>query len=190
MPKKPTSPRIRLKVLCSRLGVDYNESRYALTRGILPRGIEPEPGRGKHRWFDASQAFYLAIALKLKAAGLHTSLAADLSQWSRHVQGYSANLGWDHNFAPFAGQLHTAHQWFLDVGDGRYVRLATDANPSYDGLYETPWVDMKTRKECEVARPAVIFRIDIALVALLLIDPGDDAVGPSSDAPRTAKSLS
>ena len=175
MAKNPASKRIRLKDLCARLGVDYDESRYALTRGILPKGVEAEPGKGNHRWFDPSQAFYLAVALKLKAAGLPTPLAANLSKWSRHIQGYAANFSWDPGFAPFMGQFQTTRQWFLDVGDGRYVRLATDARPSHMGLFETRWVELDSRKECRDAKPTIMVRIDIAAIAKLLSDPVSDA---------------
>ena len=157
---------LKLKELCQRLAVDYDQARYTLARGMLPKAIAAlEPGRGNHRVFDASQAFYLAVCLKLKEAGVNTTLAAQIADWSRKVQGISQNLGWDHEFAPFAGKFETTHQWYLDVGDARFVRLVTDANPSQEGLAVMPWTEMATRKLCKAARPAVVFRVDIGLVA-------------------------
>lgn len=70
---------IKLNSLCSRLGVSYRDARYALARGIIPKGIENEPGRGNHRVFDWNQAFHLAVVLKLKAAGMSTPLAGLVS---------------------------------------------------------------------------------------------------------------
>src|SRR5580765_7297437 len=116
-----TETGMKLQDLCERLGVEYDEARYTLARGILPKGIEADPGRGNHRLFDSSQAFYLAIVLKLKAAGINTPLAGKIAEWSRHVQSKSVNLGWDRSFAPFAGKLLTQHQWFIDVGDARFA---------------------------------------------------------------------
>ena len=67
----------KLREICERLEVDYDEARYTLARGVLPKAIvQPEPGRGNHRQFDSSQAFYLAVALQHKAAGSNTTLAA------------------------------------------------------------------------------------------------------------------
>jgi hypothetical protein len=156
----------KLRELCARLEVDYDEARYTLARGVLPKAIvQPEPGRGNHRQFDSSQAFYLAVALKLKAAGINTTLAAEISDWSRYVQGFAQNHGWDHRFAPFAGKLSTQHAWWVEVGDAKFVRLATDANPSCRGLYCTPWVEMQRRKECAQAQPAIVIRVDVAQIA-------------------------
>ena len=70
---------IKLRDLCARLGVDYDEARYALARGIVPQGIDREPGRGNHRLFTPPQAYLLAIALKLKAGGVQTPHAGRLA---------------------------------------------------------------------------------------------------------------
>ena len=129
------SPPIKLQKLCELLDVDYDQSRYALAQGILPKGVDAGPGRGHHRTFDAGQAFFLAIALKLKGVGISTSVAKQISEWSRGVQHMSSNLGWDPGFAPFSGLLHTERCWYLDIGDIRFVRLATDANPSEVGMH-------------------------------------------------------
>lgn len=160
---------IKLKDLCDRLAVDYDAARYTLARGILPKGVQGGPGRGNHRLFNHAQAFHLAVVLKLKAAGITTTVAGRISEWSRHVQGISCNRGWDPRFAPFAGKLQTDRQWFLEVGDAQYARIVTDANPSKTGLDHAPWVDMLVRRERPDARPAVIFRVDIALIAHCLV---------------------
>ena len=161
---------IKLKTLCERISVNYDEARYTLARGVLPKGVKGEPGRGNHRVFTDSQAFHLAVVLKLKAAGITTPLAATISEWSRRVQHMSVNLSWDPQFAPFAGKFTTERRWLVDIGDARFVRLGTDANPSGGGqLNVLPWVDMNTHKKCKSAQPAVIFRIDLVRIAELLI---------------------
>ena len=160
---------MKLQTLCQRLGVDYDDARYTLARGVLPKGVEGEPGRGNHRVFTDRQAFYLAVVLKLKAAGITTPLAATISEWSFQVQNMSVNLSGDPQFAPFAGQFKTKCRWLIDIGDARFVRLGTDANPRSGGrLKVLPWVDMITAKNCKSAQPTVVFRIDLARIAKLL----------------------
>ena len=63
-------PPLKLSEICSRIGTDYDDARNALANGLLPKGIDAKPGRGRHRQFDPWQAFTLAIALKAKDAGL------------------------------------------------------------------------------------------------------------------------
>jgi hypothetical protein len=158
---------IKLKDLCERLDVDYDEARYALARGGLTRHIaKRQPGRGNHRVFELDQAFYLAICLKLKAAGVHTPMAARIADWTRKIQQFAQNGNWDYQFAPFLGQLTTEHQWYLDVGDGSIVRIVTDAYPGNEGqLHITPWTDMASKTPCPDAKPSVIFRIDVSRIA-------------------------
>lgn len=160
---------IKLKSLCDRLGVSYRDARYALARGITPKGIENEPGRGNHRVFDWKQAFQLAVVLKLKAAGFHTPLAGLVSEFAARIEGLSVNLAWDPGFAPLRGKFETKHRWYLDVGDGRFVRHVTDASPRKGGaLEEIEWVDLRTRRLATSAEPVVVVRIDLGLIAKLL----------------------
>ena len=162
-------PGLKLNEICRRIGVDYDDARYVLAKGVLPDSVvESAPGRGNHRVFDDHQAFKLAVILMLRAGGVSTTVARNIADWSRAVQGMSANLGWDPEFAPFAGMLHSDKEWYLDVGDVRFARVVTNANPSLDGYEVTPWVDMTTRRKHLSARPAVIFRIDIVRIAQLL----------------------
>jgi DNA-binding transcriptional MerR regulator len=162
---------LKLKEICQRLGVDYDDARYTLAKGVLPDGVAADPGKGNHRLFEDRQAFMLAIILKLRAAGVSTAVAKDVAEWSRHVQGLAVNLGWDWNFAPFAGKLHSEKEWYLDVGDKKYARIVTNAQPSKEGYEITPWVDMTNRREQKSARPAIIFRVDIVRIAELLAGP-------------------
>lgn len=162
---------LKLKEICQRLDVDYDDARYLLAKGALPDGIAADPGKGNHRVFEARQAFMLAIVLKLRAVGVSTAVAKDIAEWSPHVQGLAVNLGWDWNFAPFAGKLHSEQEWYLDVGDMNYARIVTNAHPSKDGYEITPWVDMTNRRKDKNARPAIIFRVDMVRIAELLDSP-------------------
>lgn len=156
---------IKLQDLCKRLNLPYDDARYVLARGALPPGMDPEPGRGNHRLFNPSQAFHLAVVLKLKAVGVQVPEAIKISEWIYAVQGYSVNLGWDWQFRPLQGRMRTEQNWFLDVGDSKYVRVVTDANPSKPGLSTDPWTEMSARKVCQTARPSIIIRVDIAEIA-------------------------
>jgi hypothetical protein len=106
------SPELQLKLraLCDRIGVNYRDARYVLAHGMVPRGIDSDPGRGNHRVFNQWEAFWLAIVLKLKSAGVKPKLAAEMAGWSDRVKGLAVNLGWDRHFSPFDGQLATEKQ--------------------------------------------------------------------------------
>ena len=54
--------------LCERLDVSYRDARYVLEEGILPKGVDENPGKGDHRDLTNDQAFWLAIVLLLKAS--------------------------------------------------------------------------------------------------------------------------
>ena len=169
---KPDSPELQLKLrgLCDRIGANYRDARYVLAHGMIPEGADEKPGRGKHRVLGNRESFWLAIVLKLKAAGIKPKLAAEMASWSERVKGYAVNSGWDWNFSPFDGQLATEKQWCLDVGDAKFVCIRTDANPSGDGLVnETGWIDMKTRKRRDDVKPTVTVRIDLSQLSSQLL---------------------
>lgn len=172
---------IKLNVLCARLGVSYRDARYALARGITPKGVENDPGRGNHRLFNWAQAFELAVVLKLKAAGFHTPLAGMISKFAARIEGLSVGLAWDSEFAPLHGKFTTEHRWYFDIGDGRYVRHVTDASPRKGGsLEEIEWVDARNSRLARSAAPVVIVRIDLAQIARLLADEPTRPGRPSS----------
>ena len=161
---------LKLQEICRRLGTDYDQARNMLAKGVLPDGVAAEPGRGNHRVLESNQAFMIAIILKLRSVGVSTAVAKNIAQWSRQVQGMAVNLGWDWQFAPFAMQLHSEYLWYLDVGDARYTRIITTANPSNEGHEDPmPWFDMTRSGNRQVdVRPAIIFRVDIVRIAQLL----------------------
>jgi DNA-binding transcriptional MerR regulator len=161
----------KLQEICSHVHIDYDGARYALARGILPPGIDPDPGRGRHRVFSQEQSLYLATALKLKEAGLTLPRIQEIVPWTRKIQEWSCNGGFEPNFAPLTGGLQTQHQWFLDIGDGRYVRLRTDANPSKRGIEATPWTNTTSRQGAPDAKPLVIISLDIGEISRLLDSP-------------------
>lgn len=163
----------RLGDLCRLLEVSERHARYVCERGILPHGMAREPGSGNHRDLHAGQAFWLGIVLKLKAVGLRTKAATDIAEWATRVKGMTKNLVWDHGFSPFDGALESEHRWYLDVGDLRYVRFATDANPSkHDIVHEETWVDGKSRRLAPTAAPVVWIRVDLTALARLLREGG------------------
>ena len=160
---------LTLREFCDRIGVKYRDARYVLAHGMIPDGIDEEPGRGNHRTFNYRQSFWLAIVLKLKAAGIQPKLAADMAKWAERVKGFALNLGWDWNFSPFDGKFATEKQWYMEVGDAQFVRLLTDANPSREGVMdESGWVEMNSRKRRSAASPTVIVRIDLSSLSNLL----------------------
>jgi hypothetical protein len=167
----PAEP-IPLGELCRRLDVPYRQARYVLERGLLPEGVDPSPDRGHHRRLTPAQAFWLGIVLRLKLAAVQTPLAARVADFAaRAVRAVSRNANWDPRFAPFAGDLETQYRWYVDVGDLRYIRLVTDSCPSWDGLYEFPWLHVDRPEEAPGAAPAVLIRVDLGLIARRLRGP-------------------
>jgi hypothetical protein len=151
--------------MTTRLAVPYRQVRYVLEQGILPKGVNADPGRGDHRELDHAQAFWLAIVLKLKMSGLKTSMAKQVADFAEEgVRGIAANLNWDYRFNPFIGRFESENQWYVDIGDLEYVRMATDANPSHQGLYEFPWSKLGKCKTVGV-KPIVIIRLDLSELA-------------------------
>jgi hypothetical protein len=160
---------MRVGELARRLNVPYRHVRYALEQGIVPAGVEESPGRGEHRELDPAQAFWLAIVLKLKESGINAPLAGKIADFARAgVQGIGTNLSWEWSFNPFRGKFETENQWFVDIGDLKYVRMATTANPSHAGLYEFDWSLIGVRKTDPQAAPIVIIRLDISRLAQLV----------------------
>ena len=171
---KMESPELQLKLraFCDRIGANYRDARYVLAHGMVPEGVKTDPGRGKHRVFGDREAFWLAILLKLKAAGIKPKLAAEMASWSERIKEFTVNSGWDWRFSPFDGRLATEKKWCLEVGDASFVRFLTTASPTrsreelVDTLVdETGWVDMNSRKLRKDVEPTVTVRIDLSLLA-------------------------
>jgi len=165
---KQQAPRIRLQDLCARLEVPYRDARYFCEKSWLPEGVERDPGRGNHRQLTPAQAMWLGIVLKLKGSGVKPDKAAKIMTFAARIREFTRNSGWDWRFSPFDGKFETEHQWYIDVGDMKYVRIVTDACPSKQGLDATPWVDMDSRELAKNAKPIVQVRVDISALARLL----------------------
>jgi hypothetical protein len=161
---------LRLQELCQRLNVSYRDARYICERNWLPAGVAREPGRGNHRHLSPRQAIWLGIVLKLKACGVRTEKAAGIAAFAERVKGLTRNACWDWPFSPFDGAFDTSHQWLLEVGEMRFFRFVTDANPSHVGLHYTPWVDMDSRQLAADVSPIVRLQVDLSALARMLRD--------------------
>src|SRR5579862_6936237 len=160
---------MQLGELCQRLGIPSRQARYVLEEKLLPRGVDPTPDRGNHRQLTPAQVFWLGIVLKLKESGIRTPLAAQIAEYARQaVRGISRGLNWDPRFLPFDGELVTEHQWFLELGDLKYIRLVTDCCPSQDGLHEFDWTAVGQLKHIKGVMPVVVVRVDLTRLAEML----------------------
>lgn len=101
---KHSEEGLKLQAICERLGVDYDDARYTLAKGVIPKGVASGPGKGNHRVFGPREAFLVAIILKIRATGVSTAIAKRIAEWSSSIQLMAVNLGWDWNFAPFSGK--------------------------------------------------------------------------------------
>jgi DNA-binding transcriptional MerR regulator len=164
---------MRVGELAQRLGVPYRDVRYVLEQGVLPPGVEENPGRGEHRDLDAAQSFWLAIVLMLKRNGVRVPDAQRVADLARQgIRGVALNLGWEYPFDPFRGRFETENQWYIDIGDLQYIRVATTANPSFQGLYTFSWTAITTRKSAENAAPIVTLRLDVSRLARMMAGEG------------------
>lgn len=175
--KQLSRPRVesrefKLQDICRQLGVDYDGARYALAQRILPAGIDPEPGRGRHRVFTQVQAFYLATALKLKEAGLSLPRIRDIIPWTQTIHELSCKSYVTWKTASVTVRLQTHYHGFLDFGDGRFVRIRPDSISGKSQMEATPWVEMSSRREAPAARPSIVVAIDMGEIARLLDSAG------------------
>jgi hypothetical protein len=173
MEENPESPAtLGLADYCRRIEVSEREVRYALARGIVPPGMELSPGRGHHRQFDIRAAFWLAVVLRLKSAGIKTPLAGEI------VKCFAPLLGSTETFDLAAlavgGDLPAKQRWALEVGDGKLLRARYPS--SLRSSRRLPrlsvvagWLHLKTRKPKRGALPIVIVRIDLTELALLVL---------------------
>lgn len=161
---------IQLREFCRLFQVKYREVRYILEEGYVPDGVRRTPSTGNRREFKPDQAFWLAIVLKLKNIGLKTPLAARAADYaSDGLRSVTQNLSWDWHFLPQKGWFDTDHQYYIDIGDLKFIRLLTDACPSKKGLYEFDWHPVEgARKPVPNVRPFVILRVDLVCIAEVL----------------------
>jgi hypothetical protein len=165
-----TEPTFKLNDLCRRLEVRERDARYVLEQGHVPEGIDPNPMRGNHRRFNARQAVWLAMLLKLKEAGMKTPVAAAVADYAQEaMRTVTQNLSWDWVFQPWAGRFATEYQYLVEVGDAKYIRLVTDANPSRDGLYCFSWHKIGERHVHRgKVTPCITVRLDLSRIAAML----------------------
>lgn len=160
---------MRVSELSERLGVPYRDVRYVLEQGVLPAGVNENPGRGEHRDLTPAQAFWLAIVLVLKQNGLKVPVAGVVAEFAkRAVKGVARHLNWEHPFNPFEGKLDSGNGWWVEVGDLKYIRMVTTANPSVNGLFEFDWTDLTSNAAARDAAPVVIVRLDLTCLARLV----------------------
>jgi hypothetical protein len=156
--------------LSARLDVSYRHLRYILEQGILPKGVDADPGRGEHRDLKPEQAFWMGIVIFLKQNGIRTPLAGKIADYSIEVLRTTGSaFGWDYRVNPYWGRFETDNQWYVDVGDLTYVRVATTANPRNEGvLEEGKWTIIGTQKCVPDAKPIVIIRLDLTRLTHML----------------------
>jgi len=158
---------IQLRDICRCLDVRDRDARYVMERGFVPKGVYVKPASGNHRQFSGGQAFWLGMVLKLKAVGIKTPLAAKISDYAaRSVQTTTQSLCWESPFLPSQGKLETKYEYWVDVGDLKYIRFGTNAEPSSDGKpYYFSWHAVnKPGVPVKDLAPCVILRLDISQI--------------------------
>jgi hypothetical protein len=75
---------------------------------------------------------------------------------------------WKLPFEMDSGGPATGHEWFVDIGDMTYIRIATTANPGVKGLFTFPWSPIGVDKIAKDVTPLVLLRLDIGRLAWVL----------------------
>lgn len=168
----PHGPHLQIGQLCARLGVPVRQARYLLEQGFVPKGVDPDPDRGNHRQLDPAQAFWLAVVLKLKQAGLGAPLAAriaDLAEAS--FRPVAAELARNPTYHPARFVSPGDARWAVEVGDLAYARTSYQTNTTISlpldprNLTRNPWTDVNTGEPRPDAHPIVVIRIDLTELA-------------------------
>ena len=162
-------PTIQLKEFCKLFRFEDRQVRFVLEQGFVPRGVAQSPATGNRREFGPDHAFWLAIVLHLKQNGVKTPAAAEIAELAGEGVRYIAQtLGGDRTYWPAGGWLATDHQYYLDVGDRRFIRIETDACPS-DILNQFGWRDMKRGRLAPAdLQPLVVLRLDLTAISKVL----------------------
>jgi hypothetical protein len=166
-----TQRTIQLGEICRRLQIKERDARYVLEQGNVPSGVDVSPDSGTYRQFGPGQAFWMALVLKLKQAGITIPHAAKIADYAEGgLRTATQNLGQDWQFRPWMGQFDTDHQYCVEVGDLEYVRFGMDANPSGGGRFRYfDWHRIvKPGVPVKGLRPCVILRLDLTVIAQLL----------------------
>ena len=135
--ERPIS-NVQLGEICLRLEVPGARCPVRARAGV-PKGVDGAPNSGNYRQFGPGQAFWLGMVLKLKAIGIQTPLAAKLANDAEEsLRAVTHNLGWDWRLRPLAGWFDTEHQYYVEIGDLKPIRLVTGANASRLELEDFP----------------------------------------------------
>lgn len=156
--------------LARRLGIEPRVLRYALEQGYVDRWIVSAAGSGNHRTFTDGQVFALGLLVQVIDSGLKAPSAAKVVKiLEEGLRTVACGLGWDPEFRPFDGLLHTKKLWFADIAQKSAIRLSTGANPSRGGRIEAfDWTDIESHRTLSDFAPCVMVRIEISRFASLV----------------------
>lgn len=165
LPTKTNSVSLKLSDFCKCLGIRYRDARYAMAHGMVPRGVDMSPGRGNHREFDYLQAFWLAIVLVLTKASVKPRFASKMADWCLRADltfpGHRSTNG----FSLFTLDDSPGGPWYLEAGDGKFVRLVTASRKRGD---DSAWTAIRGKTRCTMP-PLVVVRVDLSALAQCLI---------------------
>ena len=162
----PTKKTIQLGEICKVLDVRERDARYVLEQGLVPKGVDQAPSTGNHRQFGPRQAFWLAMVLKLKSAGIRTPLAAEIAN---HADRRLCDLfgeRWDWSLLKGSERLNSDDRRYVDVGDHRLMRfIPLDLLPGPPPRLENGWYPIGRGQHNDLPHPWVIIRLDVSKIA-------------------------
>jgi hypothetical protein len=163
-------PPLTIGDLAKRLGHSKRRVKWLFEEKILPVGAsDNKESYNGARFLLASQAYWVSIVLACRLSDVDVNAArvvADFAQMA--LPRVAQQMRWDRQFRPFEAQFDTRFDWFIDIGDKSFIRLATSAAPRSLGKYvhcfdwatlDDPTIPVLT------AWPASILRIDLSRLA-------------------------
>lgn len=142
--------------LATRTGLPPRRLRYVFDHGVLPGTEQAGEGRGIPRTLTAFEAFGVALAAILLESGLKRGLVA--ACLAEAVGRVSRSTTMDQ--VPLYQAFQARSAW-LEVGDGRYVRLHGKGQHEVSRDFDTGWKPLGVAAAPSAYTPLVMVQIDL-----------------------------
>lgn len=164
--------------IAERLKAPPRTLRYILEEGIVPTGVDPNPGRGEHRDLDVHQTFWLAMVVVLKQSGLKTPLAGAIAGEVMYRLVIASlprrSRKYEFDWSGETGGSTDEARWYAEVGDLVAVRLVVQ--PPGQPHLTTEWETLRDRRQrVPTSEPLVTIRVDLTTLASILRDSPADS---------------
>lgn len=108
-----------------------------------------------------------ASAQQLKECGMKAPTANMVASLTAGMFGRADVRRWDTSFAPFQGRLTSNLNWYVELGDLRYIRLVAES-ANGETVYRGDWLPLDLSRPTMDVTPIVSIRVDLTQIARLL----------------------